>query len=117
METIIILSGMHFYSYHGCFKEESVIGTHFTVDLTLMCDAQTAAQTDDVRQAVNYQFVYKSVEKVMSQPVHLLETLAKNIIDKVKKDFPTVHQVTVKICKNNPPLGGQIDYVAVEMTD
>lgn len=117
MEAKIILSGMRFYGYHGCFEEESIIGTNFTVDVILVYDAEQAAHTDDVRKTVDYQFVYQTVNNVMARPVHLLETLAKAIIEEIKHHFPQVHQVTVKICKNNPPLGGQLDYVAVEMTE
>ena len=30
--SMIAIEGMEFYSYHGCFKEEKEIGTHFIVD-------------------------------------------------------------------------------------
>jgi len=33
---------MQFYAYHGCFKEEQVIGTHFAVDLSVETDNQPA---------------------------------------------------------------------------
>ncbi len=32
MSTISI-EGMEFFAYHGCFKEEQVIGTKFSIDL------------------------------------------------------------------------------------
>jgi dihydroneopterin aldolase len=34
MATIRI-EGMDFFAYHGCFTEESIIGTRFEVDLTI----------------------------------------------------------------------------------
>lgn len=113
--TTIYLSGMKFYAYHGCFAEEQKVGTRFIVDLSLLCDTSQAVQTDDVRDAVNYVAVYQTIERVMNQPVHLLETVAHKIIHEVKADFPMVEQVKVKVCKLNPPLDGQTDFVAVEM--
>ncbi len=111
---IITLNNMRFYAYHGCFEEERVIGTRFSVDLTLEYDATTAARTDDVANAVNYALVYQTVKRVMAVPQHLLETVAQHIVEAVHNEFPAVTRAKVKVCKLNPPLGGQLDYVAVE---
>ena len=110
----ITLNNMHFYAYHGCFEEEQKIGTRFSVDLTLEYDGTKAAATDNVEDAVNYALVYQTVKKEMMIPSHLLENVATRIIRAVKADFPAVQWVKVKVCKLNPPLGGQLDYVAVE---
>ncbi len=111
----IILSGMRFYSHHGCFEEERTTGTRFVVDLTLECDLTHAAATDCIDDTVDYVAVYDSVQKVMDVPAHLLETLAARIIEAIKKKFSTIVNVRVKICKLNPPLHVQTDFVAVEM--
>ena len=111
----INLTGMQFYAYHGCFEEEQQIGTHFTVDVTLTYDAEAAVAGDDVEKSVNYQQVYKTIQRVMNVPRHLIETVADNIIRNIKQDFPQVRTVTVKLCKLNPPLDGKTEYVAVQM--
>lgn len=113
--TTIFLSGMRFYAYHGCFEEEQRIGTHFTVDVTLTYDAEVAVASDDVEKSVNYQLVYKTIQKVMNEPQHLIETVADHIVRDIKIDFPQVQHVTVKLCKLNPPLDGKTEYVAVQM--
>ena len=51
----------------------------------------------------------------MDEPKHLIETVADSIIREVKRDFPQVTHVTVKLCKLNPPLEGKTEYVAVQM--
>ncbi len=114
-ETTIFLTGMRFYSYHGCFEEEQHIGTYFTVDVTLTYDAEAAVAADDVEKSVNYQMVYKTIERVMAEPQHLIETVADKIIRSIKQEFPQVERVTVKLCKLNPPLDGKTEYVAVQM--
>lgn len=115
MNTTIHLARMNFYSHHGCFEEERAIGTRFSVDLWLTYDAAHAAVTDDVSNAVNYALVYQTVQREMAVPNRLLECVSKRIIDAVKAEFPPVTSVKVRVCKLNPPLGGQMDHVSVEM--
>lgn len=117
MNTTIHLARMNFYSHHGCFEEERAIGTRFSVDLWLTYDAARASVTDDVSDAVNYALVYQTVQREMAIPSRLLECVAKRIIDAVKAEFPPVTSVKVRVCKLNPPLGGQMDHVSVEMED
>ena len=114
-ETTIQLSGMRFYAYHGCFEEEQKIGTHFLVDVILTYDAEAAIANDDVEKSVNYLLVYRTIQKVMNEPKHLIETVADHIVREIKSDFPQVQHVTVKLCKLNPPLDGKTEYVAVQM--
>ena len=106
---------MRFYAYHGCFEEEQKIGTHFMVDATLTYDAEAAVMDDNVEKSVNYQLVYKTIQRVMEEPKHLIETVADHIVREIKRDFPQVEKVTEKLCKLNPPLDGKTEYVAVEM--
>lgn len=115
MITTLFLTGMKFYAYHGCFEEEQVVGTHFMLDLALTYDAEAAVADDDVEKSVNYPLVYKTIQRVMNEPRHLIETVADRIIREIKHDFPQVTHVTVKLCKLNPPLEGKTEYVAVQM--
>ena len=105
---------MKFYAYHGCFEEEQKIGTHFVVDATLTYDAEAAVADDDVEKSVNYLLVYRTIQRVMDKPQHLIETVADHIVREIKREFPQVQKVTVKLCKLNPPLDGKTEYVAVQ---
>ena len=42
----IILDGMEFFAYHGCFKEEQLIGTKFIVNIEIQADTSAAEQSD-----------------------------------------------------------------------
>ncbi len=64
---------------------------------------------------MNYPLVYKTIQRVMDEPKHLIETVADSIVREIKRDFPQVTHVTVKLCKLNPPLEGKTEYVAVKM--
>ena len=111
----IRIEGMQFYAYHGCFPEETLVGTHFIVDCTLGVDTLLAAKTDDLSKTINYQEVYQLIAKEMEKPSSLLETVVYRILKKLLKNFPAIKKATVCVKKMNPPLGGKIESVSVEM--
>jgi 7,8-dihydroneopterin aldolase/epimerase/oxygenase len=108
----ILLESMEFFAYHGHFKEEQIIGTKFTVDLEMEFDTAKAENSDHLHDTVNYQKVYRLVKQEMEVNSHLLERVARRILDSVKQAFPQVKTVQVKISKLNPPLGGKVSQVS-----
>lgn len=108
----ILLEGMEFYAYHGHLKEEQIIGTMFSVDLELEFDTAVAESSDQLHDTVSYHEVYKTVKVVMEQKSHLLEHVARRILDSVKASFPSVSSARVRIAKTNPPLGGKVRQVS-----
>ena len=115
--AVISIEGMEFFAYHGCFKEEQVIGTKFRCDLFLQVDTTKAEQTDSLHDTVNYQEVYQVVKAEMEIKSKLLEHVGRRILRRVKQAFPQVSHARLKIRKLNPPLGGKIDFVSVELED
>ncbi len=111
----ISVEGMEFYAYHGCFEEEQVIGTRFNVDLFLETETGNAEKSDALSDTVNYQVVYRLVAEEMAVKSKLLEHVARRILDRIAKEFPQVTAMRVKVSKLNPPLGGKIDRVCVEL--
>ena len=106
---------MEFFAYHGCFREEQIIGTKFNVDLYMAVNTAKAQHSDDLYDTVNYQAVYEVVKDEMKRSSKLLEHVARRILNRVKKEFPSVEAATIKVKKMNPPLGGQMAFVGVEM--
>lgn len=112
----ISINGMHFYAHHGCFEQERAIGTHFCVDLQMEVDTSRAEVSDSIVDTVNYLEVYQVVKREMEQPSHLLEHVAHRIGEAVQAEFPDTMSVVVKVSKLNPPLGGQMEAVSVEVS-
>jgi 7,8-dihydroneopterin aldolase/epimerase/oxygenase len=114
---LIEIEGMEFFAYHGCFKEERVIGTRFTVDIWLTTDTSVSETSDELKHTVNYQAVYALIRHEMEQHSHLLEHVARRIIDAVFRDFNAVTHVKIKVSKLNPALahGGKIKQVSVTL--
>lgn len=113
--SIISIEGMEFFAYHGCFKEEQLIGTKFNIDLFLTVDTAEAEISDNLHDTVNYQEVFQLVKKEMETTSKLLEHVGNRILKKVKETFPQVEKATLKIRKMNPPLGGKMDFVSVTL--
>lgn len=106
---------MRFYAHHGCFEQERAIGTHFRVDLVFETDTTKAEVTDNIEDTVSYLDVYQVVKREMEIPSNLLEHVARRIGEGVMSSFPAVTSVRVKVSKLNPPLGGQMESVSVEV--
>ncbi len=113
--SVISVEGMEFFAYHGCFKEEQLIGTNFNIDLFLTVDTSKAESTDNLYDTVNYQEVYQLVKSEMQITSKLLENVGRRILDSIKITYPQVENATVKIKKLNPPLGGKMDYVSITL--
>jgi dihydroneopterin aldolase len=114
---LIEIEGMDFFAYHGCFKEERVIGTRFTVDAWLTTDTAEAETSDELKHTINYQAVYALIRLEMEQHSNLLEHVARRIIDALYRDFKTLAHVKIKVSKLNPALahGGKIRQVSVTL--
>ena len=111
----IKIEGMQFYAYHGCFEEERLVGTNFIVDCTLAANLREAARTDNLEKTIDYQQVYQLIAKEMEQPSFLLENVAYRILKSLHAHFPMVAKAWVVVKKMNPPLGGKVESVKVEM--
>lgn len=113
---IIELEGMHFYAYHGHFEVEQIVGNQFIVDVRIETDTSKAAESDDLKDAVNYQAVFETVKKEMQVKSKLLENVANRILDTLHKNFPVIEKAQVKISKINPPMGGKIEKASVTLS-
>jgi dihydroneopterin aldolase len=112
---LIQIEGMEFYSFHGHYKEEQIVGNRFLVDLTIETDMEKPMSSDNLKDAVNYQRAYEIVKLQMELKSHLLEHIAGRILDALYAEMEGIKKVTVKVSKINPPLGGKINSVSVVM--
>jgi dihydroneopterin aldolase len=113
---LIQIENMEFYAFHGHFKEERIVGNKFLVDLTIETDMKLAAESDNLKDAVNYQRVYEIVKAQMGLKSHLLEHIASRIIESIYAELSGIEKITVKVSKMNPPMGGKIGSVSIVMS-
>lgn len=115
--AIISIENMTFYAHHGCFEQERMIGTNFMASIYLTVDTTKAELSDDLQDTIDYSLVYQTIKEQMSIPSKLLEHVARRIILSVKTNFPLVEKVKIKLSKCNPPIGGQMQCVTIELEE
>lgn len=108
METRIELKNIRFYAYHGVLDEERKRGNTFLVDVVLTAPLEKATETDDLNDTINYALVYELIQSEMRIPSQLLEHVAGRILRAMKKAFPTLTAVDLKLTKLNPPIEGDV---------
>jgi dihydroneopterin aldolase len=110
---LIHIEGMEFYAFHGHFKEEQIVGNKFLIDVTLETDMEMPMESDNLKDAVNYQRAYEIVKQEMQKKSHLLEHIAGRILNALYAEMEGIKKVTVKVSKVNPPVGGRVNSVSV----
>lgn len=109
----IIVEGIRVYAYHGCLKEEGLIGTDYTVDVTMETDFTVAAQTDDLTKTIDYVVVYQIVKEQMAIRSNLIEQVGQRIVNELKATFSSILKMDVKVTKHNPPMNGNVERVSI----
>ena len=111
----IILKGMRFYGYHGWLPAERELGQWFEADMELTLDLSAAGKSDALESSVDYAEVYARVKAILEGPsVALIESLAERLAE-AALSFPQVDMAKVLLKKPQAPLGGPLDYAAVEI--
>ena len=112
----ILLENVRVFTNHGCLTEEELIGSEYRVDLEVTTDLTKSSQTDDLNDTVDYVYLNKVIKEQMAIRSKLLEQVAKRILNRIFEDEPMVEEATVKVSKINPPLGGDVEKVTIQMT-
>ncbi len=112
---LIAVEGLQFYSHHGYYKEEQILGGKYTVDIYMNLNIEEAAATDDLKKTINYEEVYLLTKAEMEVHARLIEHVCKRILDKIKAKYPDLISLKVRVSKYNPPLKGSVERVYVEL--
>ena len=112
----IYLKNVRCYSFHGCLKEEGVIGSDYLVNLWVKGALDKTPLNDKIEDAIDYVFLNKVIVEEMSIPSKLLETVAKRILDRVFKEDKRVRKIKVSVSKICPPINGDVESVAVKLS-
>ena len=111
----IILKGMRFYGRHGCLPAELELGQWFELDMEIGLDLSRAGASDALQDTLDYAALYAQVKALMEGPSFaLIEALAAQLVE-VAFSFDLAESVKVLLKKPQAPLGGPLDYAAVEI--
>lgn len=112
----IKLNNIRVHAQHGCLKEESIIGSDYRVDLEVAADLSKPSQSDQLKETVDYVHLNNIVKEEMRVKSKLLEHVAKRILDRIFLEIPLVENAEISVSKINPPIGGDVESVAVVLS-
>ncbi len=101
----IHLHNLKFYSFHGIYEEEKILGSEFMVDVDISWE-ETKEVVEKIIDTVDYVNVFSLVEDRMKIATPLLETVAMQIGKDAHAAYPFLHSITVKIIKLQPGIPG-----------
>jgi dihydroneopterin aldolase len=113
---IVKVKNIRVYAYHGCLLEEGKIGSEYRVDVIVKANLSKSTQTDDLADTVDYVHLNTIVKQEMAIRSNLLEEVAGRIIDRFFLEIPLVDEATVAVSKINPPIGGNVAMVTIELS-
>lgn len=113
----IKLKNIRTFSYHGCLVEEGKIGSDYSVDLEIKADLRKSAISDHLEDTIDYVFLNRIVTEEMAIRSKLLEHVAHRIITRIFKEIPSVSRIVLAVSKINPPIGGDVEAVTIEMEE
>ncbi len=113
----IKLKNIRTFSYHGCLIEEGKIGSDYSINLEIKTDLKKSCLSDDLHDTVDYVLLNKIVVEEMDIRSHLLEHVGHRIIRRIFNEAPTVSKIIVGVSKLNPPIGGDVEAVTIELEE
>lgn len=111
----IQLHDLQFSAFHGVYKEEARVGNQFEVNISLTIDAPEE-KVLNIDETINYATVYGIVKELMAHRQALLETLAMEMAETLKRHFPAVLKTVIQIKKLQPPIAAFTGSVSVTYT-
>jgi len=108
------LEDLRFYSYHGFYSEEQILGNEYSVDIKTSFDSSNL-KDDQLERTVNYEQLYSIATTAMKNPRKLLETVADEMLENIKLGFQHLTSIEVSICKIKPLFGGDRAHARVSI--
>ena len=112
----IMLKNIRCYSFHGCLKEEAVIGSEYLINIKAWTNIEKAAASDSLADAVDYVLLSDIAKNEMKKRANLLENVVERIITESFKACANIKKLKVCLEKLNPPTNSDAKSVSVSLT-
>jgi len=116
--TTLLIGGITFEGCHGTTSAERELAWRFEVDVELDAELSAAERTDRLPETIDYSAVAGTITEVgTSRTFHLLETLARALLDGIVERFPSVTAARIEVRKLAPPrCPGRPKYAGVRLS-
>lgn len=116
LQAKVIVEQLDIHAYHGWHAHEGEFGQSFLVDLEFETDIADAAETDELRHAIDYGKVVAETRKLfVERRYKLLEAAANALADDLLRTFPAMKSIFVRVRKVKPPIPERLNAVGVEL--
>jgi dihydroneopterin aldolase len=110
----VALKDVKCFAFHGYYPEEQLSGIYFIVDTVVTFEPNR--DTENLSRTVNYEVLNTIILEEMARTQKMLETVVKNIMDRVIENYPFIITAVIGIKKLNPPMPGQIGHSFVQLS-
>lgn len=111
----IIIEKLKIDACHGVNPSEKKNPQRFEFSAEISSDFNSACETDDVSNTINYSAVCKIIKSVAtSHTYNLIETLARRCAEAIMDNFPSASGVRLRVDKPDAPINARFSSVAVE---
>ena len=117
MKATVKVENLKIYSFHGCMKEEEVIGSDYIVNMCAVCSVDRETLEDSIEGTVDYVDLARIAKREMSIRSKLLEVVVKRIISACFDEIPFLEKISVTVSKLNPPINADVESVSVTMEE
>lgn len=116
----VALNDVKFYALHGYYPEEQLIGNFFLVsaEVTFLPQADNQAianDTENIEKTVNYEVINAIMIEEMANTQKMLETVVRNILDRLLATYSFLLTAQVGVRKMHPPMPGEIGHSFVQL--
>ena len=113
--SIISIENLRIHAFHGVMEQERNVGADFLLSLHIHYNIGKAMETDEVADTLNYAEACEVVTQEMKIPSKLLEHVAGRICKALFQRFPQATAISLKLTKQNPPMGADCDGASLEV--
>ena len=109
----VALNDVKCHAFHGYYPEEQLTGTEFlvSVEVTFV----PSGNTEDLERTLNYEVLNTIILEEMAVARKLLESVVRQILDRVIAAYPFVQTAKAVIKKMFPPMPGEINHSFVQL--
>ena len=109
----VALKDVKCFSLHGYYPEEQLIGNHFLVSVEV--SFLPSNDTENIDNTVNYEVLNDIILEEMRNTQKMLETVVKNMMDRILGNYPFLRRAEVGIKKLHPAMPGDIHHSFVQL--
>ncbi len=100
----IQLHNLRFFSFHGVFEEERILGNEYEVNASVTFNENETVT--ELHQTIDYVKIYTIIKDRMNIPIPLLETMAQDLAQQVYDADNRITSIDIHVKKVYPPIPG-----------